>query len=229
MSYILDALKKAEAERHQGVIPTLHAQPAAALSSDIGVPGTRNRLVLILIGMLLIALGGLAWLRPWQTTAPVNVEASVPAPMPTPAAPAHIDTANAAPTIVAIAPDPVPAPATPAPAMAKPQPAAPVASTASGTRDNGLQAGKTAQTVINPPAVQQAASSNPAPTAIPGDIPSVSLGGYIYSDTPSERQLLVNKRLMHEGEEVMPGLVLEKMLPKAAVFNYRGYRYQVAY
>jgi general secretion pathway protein B len=35
--------------------------------------------------------------------------------------------------------------------------------------------------------------------------------------------------LRHEGEEVAPGLVLEKLQPKGAVMNYKGYRYRVAY
>ena len=53
--------------------------------------------------------------------------------------------------------------------------------------------------------------------------------GYIYSPNPAERLLLVDKMLRREGEEVAPGLVLDRLLPKAAIMNYRGYRYRVAY
>jgi general secretion pathway protein B len=60
-------------------------------------------------------------------------------------------------------------------------------------------------------------------------VPRVSFGGYMYSANPADRLLLVDKALRHEGEEVAPGLVLEKLLPKAAVMNYRGVRYRVAY
>ena len=60
MSYILDALKKAEAERHQGAVPTLHVQPAAALPADIDSSGGRKRLVLLAGGMLLAVSGILA-------------------------------------------------------------------------------------------------------------------------------------------------------------------------
>ena len=35
--------------------------------------------------------------------------------------------------------------------------------------------------------------------------------------------------LRREGEEVAPGLVLERLLPKAAIMNFRGYRYRVGY
>jgi general secretion pathway protein B len=67
------------------------------------------------------------------------------------------------------------------------------------------------------------------PDAIQRDIPRVSFGGYMYSANPADRLLLVDKALRHEGEEVGPGLFLEKLLPKAAVMNYRGIRYRVAY
>jgi general secretion pathway protein B len=60
-------------------------------------------------------------------------------------------------------------------------------------------------------------------------LPKVSLGGYIYSPNPADRLVLVDKMLRHEGEEVAPGLVLEKLLPNAAVMNYKGFRYRVAY
>ncbi|MCA1246964.1 general secretion pathway protein GspB [Massilia sp. MS-15] len=61
------------------------------------------------------------------------------------------------------------------------------------------------------------------------EIPKVTFGGYIYSPNPAERLLLVDKMLRREGEEVAPGLVLERLLPKAAILNYRGYRYRVGY
>jgi general secretion pathway protein B len=67
------------------------------------------------------------------------------------------------------------------------------------------------------------------PDAVQSSLPRVSFGGYMYSANPADRLLLVDKTLRHEGEEVAPGLVLEKLLPKAAVMNYRGVRYRVAY
>ena len=51
----------------------------------------------------------------------------------------------------------------------------------------------------------------------------------MYSKNPADRLLLIDKTLRHEGEEVAPGLVLEKLLPKAAVMNFKGYRYRVPY
>jgi general secretion pathway protein B len=51
----------------------------------------------------------------------------------------------------------------------------------------------------------------------------------MYSANPADRLILVDNILRHEGEEVAPGLVLEKLLPKGAVMIFRGYRYRVAF
>jgi len=67
------------------------------------------------------------------------------------------------------------------------------------------------------------------PEPIQRAIPPVTVGGYIYSRNAADRLLLVDKILRREGEEVAPGLLLEKLNPKEAVFNYKGYRYRVPY
>ena len=67
------------------------------------------------------------------------------------------------------------------------------------------------------------------PEAVRREIPQVAFGGYIYSPTPGESLLLVDKALRREGEQVAPGLVLERLMARAAVMNYRGTRYRVAY
>ena len=67
------------------------------------------------------------------------------------------------------------------------------------------------------------------PENIQREIPALTIGGYIYSGNQSERSILINNRLLHEGEEVEPSLVLEKMLPNEAVFSYKGHRYRISY
>ncbi|MRW88320.1 hypothetical protein GJ698_30005, partial [Pseudoduganella sp. FT26W] len=67
------------------------------------------------------------------------------------------------------------------------------------------------------------------PEPIQRAIPQVTVGGYIYSKNAADRLLLIDKILRHEGEEVAPGLILEKLQPKEAVFNFKGYRYRVPY
>jgi general secretion pathway protein B len=67
------------------------------------------------------------------------------------------------------------------------------------------------------------------PQNIQAELPAIVVNGYIYAKTPSDRSVLMNQKLLHEGDQVAPGLVLEKMLPKAAILNYRGYRFRVAF
>jgi general secretion pathway protein B len=67
------------------------------------------------------------------------------------------------------------------------------------------------------------------PDALQHEIPSIAVGGYIYSKNPADRLLLIDKVLRREGDEVAPGLVLEKLLPKSAVMSYKGQRYRHPY
>jgi general secretion pathway protein B len=67
------------------------------------------------------------------------------------------------------------------------------------------------------------------PEAVRREVPKVTFGGYMYSPNPADRLVLVDKTLRREGEEVAPGLMLEKLLPKGAVLNYRGNRYRVPF
>jgi general secretion pathway protein B len=90
-----------------------------------------------------------------------------------------------------------------------------------------------------PPAAAQTAGAagsdaalptlNALPDAVRGSVPKIAFGGYMYSANPADRLILVDNILRHEGEEVAPGLMLEKLLPKGAVMNFRGYRYRVAF
>jgi general secretion pathway protein B len=38
--------------------------------------------------------------------------------------------------------------------------------------------------------------------------------------------VIVNDKLLHEGDELLPGLKLEKILQDSLVFNYKGYRFK---
>lgn len=200
MSYILEALKKAQAERQLGAAPTLHAVPVGAAPA---AAVRKRRLPWLVIGGVALALAGAIAVWRMQTRAPkpaaVVVVATPPAPV-----------VAAPPPMVVVPPSaPKPPPVVKAAEPAAPKPA-PVAKTAA-------------------PVEEKLPSLRELPEAIRGSIPQVAFGGYMYSANPSDRLLLVDKALRHEGEEVAPGLVLEKLQPKAAVMNYKGYRYLVPY
>jgi general secretion pathway protein B len=65
--------------------------------------------------------------------------------------------------------------------------------------------------------------------ALQRELPPLAIGGSMYSDKASERMLLIDKRLLHEGEEVAPNLVLEKLMPKEAILRFRGTRFRIAF
>jgi general secretion pathway protein B len=209
MSYILEALKKAQAERQLGSAPTIHS-PQVVSSAPAGAAASRKPLLVGLgAGALVVGAGALFMWR--QAPAPVPASRTVAAPATAPQTLAVTAPPPPAPAPVR-APEPARARAA-APAVARPAPApaAPVAAAPKPAPEENL------------PFLQQ------LPDARQRDIPHVTFGGYMYSANPSDRLLIVDKALRHEGEEVAPGLVLEKLLPKAAVMNYRGTRYRVPY
>ena len=202
MSYILEALKKSQAERQLGSAPTLLAVPVgAAPASD----AARRPPAWSALFAVAVALALLAWWFQSSAVAPVARSqmqlAAVPAPLPA-ALPAAPPAVAAAPPL-AVVPSSVPLPK-PKPAPAPTSPAA-------------------------APEEEQLPSLRDLPEPIQHAVPPLVFGGYMYSTNPADRLLLIDKALRHEGEEVAPGLVLEKLLPKEAVMNYKGYRYRIPY
>ena len=53
--------------------------------------------------------------------------------------------------------------------------------------------------------------------------------GATYSENPAHRLLIVNGKVVKEGQEVEPGLVLEVISPRSAVFKRQGTRFNVNY
>ncbi len=235
MSYILEALKKAQAERQLGDTPTIHApQPAQAARAPAG-NGRKPLLAGLGIGALVVAVGGALLL--WrQALAPATAPA-VATVAAQPSAPAAAAAPAAVRTLEVSAPPPPPAVA--------PHPAAAAPHGREGGASTPAAPARVAAAAAAPPASAPAPQPPPRTTApapedslpflqqlpepLRSEVPRVAFGGYMYSANPADRLLLVDKTLRHEGEEVAPGLVLEKLLPRAAVMNYRGTRYRVGY
>jgi general secretion pathway protein B len=212
MSYILEALKKAQAERQLGNAPTIHAPQAVTPAPAVAAASRRPLVVGLGAGALVVVAGALVLWRHTPAPAPKPV---APAATAAPAAPAPETLVVSAPPAPAPTSAPVreraPAPPVAAPVPAPSRPAPAPAPVAKATPEDSL------------PFLQQ------LPDARQRDIPRVTFGGYMYSANAADRLLIVDKALRHEGEEIAPGLVLEKLLPKAAVLNFRGIRYRVAY
>ena len=216
MSYILEALKKAQAERELGSAPTIHAAPVHAAPAR---PAASRKPLLAGLGAGALIAGVVAFAVLRQSAPPqpqpvVVATAAAPQPRVVAATPPPVVEAPPAPKRPVAAakpsePRPQPKPERTEP-PARPDPAPVVAATPAPVEDSA------------PPLSQ-------LPEAIQREVPQIAVGGYIYSANPADRLLLIDKVLRREGEEVAPGLILERLLPKAAVMNYRGYRYRLPY
>lgn len=244
MSYILDALRRAQAERGRGSVPGLHtpASPVAVPTVQRAAPARG------LSWMVLAALAGVgaaagAW---WLVRAPsATVAAVVPAPapaIPAPAAPASAVPAQGA------APLPETAPATtPAPTPAR-APASASAPASKPTPERSARAEAPAPRPERSAPAPAAPARAPAPRAAPPapapqestgtvfaladlpasvreQLPTLQLAGVTYSSNPVYRMVIVNGQVLHEGDTAAPGLVLERIEPARTVWAFRGYRY----
>jgi general secretion pathway protein B len=121
----------------------------------------------------------------------------------------------------AAAPTPLPRVVSAPPTPALPQPTAPAAPPAAGA-----------------PAVERAAAAASAPRALTlaqltpeqrRDWPRLAIGGVVHSDNAASRFVVIDGRLVHEGEEAAPGLTVERIGAKAAILRWRGLRVELPY
>ncbi|MBE0474400.1 general secretion pathway protein GspB [Rhodoferax sp.] len=240
MSYILDALKRADTERERGAAPGLHTRHQMP-AGNADTPGER-RLVWMAAaaGLTLLVLATTFWL--WRTpyappaaaltptasavqtpAAPATVIPSKPRAAITPLAPVPIvvteaPVAKAKPaekanpkTVTVTAPPVVPAvPTTPTRAVAVTSPAAPAGTAASAST-----------------AAQAATLLSELPAELRNQIPKITITGSVYSDSPAQRLLLVNNLVLSQGGQVTPDLKLEEIQPRSSVFSYKGSRFRV--
>jgi general secretion pathway protein B len=225
MSYILDALRRADAERERGTVPSLHTQQFGVLPGDDEAP-PRPRLLIGAVVLLGLALAGvLAWTFlgssepppkpvPPVATAPATPLATTPPPTASTAFPAPRSVASApAPTVVARAPS------TPTVAAAPRPPARPAV-----RRETPATPSATAGV---PPAEDRIYSLAELPDAIRRELPKIAYGGGSYSPDKASRLAFLNGQVFHEGDTIAPGLVLRQVRQKGAILAYKGYRFEI--
>ncbi len=201
MSYILEALRRSQAERERGQVPGLHAQAGAvaALPAQRGGPPWRWVLPL---GALALAAAALAvWA--WRSAAAPSA-AALPPPAATAAPPA------AAPgplPLVVSAPPPVPPPG---PAEKPPAP------------------GTLSPAAATPVAAPRALRLSELSAEQRRELPSMSLGGSVWSDSALSRFVIVNGQVVREGETAAPGVVVESIGPKSVRLRWRDMRIELA-
>lgn len=222
MSYILDALKKADTERERSAVPGLHAQ------ADGGFGGSERRggmpwgWVALAAAVLLLALVAWWWFgrsepaaaaapAPLAQTAPTPVPSPTPQPMPVPAAsPPPAPRPAAPPTQAPIAHLPPPAPAAPAPTAPAGVPATPkVAAAPTSAAETRIPA------------------RNELPPEVRAALPPLNVSGAVYAPQPAGRLLFVNGLVLREGDALGDGLAVERIGPSASVLVFRGQRFEL--
>lgn len=243
MSYILDALKRADAERERGTVPGLHARQVIAPASQAAYSGQHR------VGMAVaatLALAGIAatglWI--WQTPdAPVRLASVKPAAAKPPASVPLVQPASTPPTppaTAALPSAPQPVPAAPRAALSSLPAVAPAASRPASRPTTPARAvAVQSQPRPQPDPAAKAAASQAAPpvvqllSGLPEDmrrqIPALAITGSVYSKNPDKRLLLVNNQVLGQGSLAAPEVTLEEIQAKSSVFSYRGTRFRVAH
>lgn len=256
MSYILDALKRADADRQRGTVPGLHARQVTTPASQ-AAPRARSRLWLA-AGAALVLAGVAAGLWVWRTPAggarlaaadlplarpaapaalaqPVPMPTPIPAsePAPQPAVPALRAVASSPSAVIPVTP--VPKPVLPAPAVGTQAPPKPKLDSVPKAAEQGA----TAPATPMPLPVAKAPASPAAPAAVPllselsedirRQIPPLVITGAVYSENPGQRLLLVNKQVLTQGSLAAPEVNLEEIRAQSSVFSFRGTRFRVAH
>lgn len=238
MSLILDALKKAEAERARQSGPTL-------LELRVTPPRRRWPAWTVMIGILLVAnivvVIGTA-LRPRSAVEPraaANPQPPVTA-VAAPAPPAAVPAVAAAPTSAATpaATPPIAQAAVPvAPTAIGSIPAAPAALVSSAATNSGDDANPADDEPAVPP--QRAAhvststarskpeSDLPSLSELGGDLPALRLDLHVYAERPADRYALINMHKAREGDTLPEGARVIAIDRDGVELSYRGTQFML--
>jgi len=183
VSLILDALRRSEAERRRGQVPTLldGSSPPRARTRSLWPVALGG-----LLGGLLLA-GGLVW---WLRPLPMPVTMALPQ--------APVASEPTAPLVLAAAPAPA-APAAPAtPAPAAPAPAAPKPIAAAALPSAWSAPGA---------AVDDLPISDLQPS-LRAALPPLRLSMHVYAEDPAQRFVIIDGQRLREGDALADGLHL---------------------
>lgn len=234
MSYILDALKKAEQERGIGQVPRL-----ASVQEE--PPRPRRGLAWLIGGALLLNALVLGWwLRPVTTPKVAPRPAHTTGAPATPTAATQPET-NAAvrsvPRVAASSPSaPLPATRITPPAVAGEPPISKQATYAGARKRVAPSVPPLRESSIEtravPKAPEPAVSSVPLLRDMPADfragVPPLNLDVHVYAAANAGRFVLINMKKYHEGDQLAEGPRLEEITPDGVILNYQGQQFRIA-
>lgn len=225
MSYILDALKKADRDRHLVGVPTLatvHRTPAPS----------RRRLLWPWIAGAVIVVNAGVWLWLLHPAPPVPLSrreqnlVTVPRAAPKPAAPVTA-TPNAAPQMSARADARTPpagekpAHVTSAGAAAPRSASPPKPATAPEKSPVRAVASAPVKPLERDPATPPASQGAPVPQEV---VAKLHLQVLVYSEVPAGRLVFINNQKYVEGQRIDANLVIERITSDGVFVSYQGKR-----
>lgn len=244
MSYILDALRRADSERERGAVPGLRAQPIPAPGLAPRARSSPGLWPWLTGALMIVVAGGAAWWGWHDERAPLakptnpvaaQVRGSVPDVAPLPGVPeVGVPRAATAAAPEAMAPAIVLALPNPPAAAVLPQ-RGPLAPNTPQTAARASTARTDPATGLRPPAASPPPTDGrvPALSELPDDVrrglPALVVSGATYSESPAHRMLIVNGQVFREGEEPAQGVVLERIQPRSAILRHKGTRFSMPY
>ncbi len=198
MSYILDALRKSEHERQ------VAAGQGAGMLHPIEIQRERKLWIPIGIALLITMMSAalIGWM--WSKTTVTEVAHMIEKPTVT-------IVSQPSATSVEVPPEPKLAPE--------------VKKLIPVIEPKKIRVPTTADIVkTSPPQIKELPNKiTPPVNADPlKDLPALNITGYIHN-SESGNLAMINNQLVHEGEEVSPGLRLVKILDDSAIFSYKGF------
>ena len=243
MSYILDALRRADAERERGAVPSLHSQQHAFTEDDAaprpaalaGLGGRRAR-----------ARGARGCSPGFSSAEPRRRRARPSKGRRRRCRPAC--RLQPAPPTAAVPAVPPEVSAAPPPRQRRLRGAASRGTAARGRGGRRLRDPRPPTTAAarqrrrrrseparRRPRRRRAAGPTRAlrqaelPEEIRRDLPKLVIGGSSYSGDAASRMVMINGQVFHEGDRLAPDLVLERIRHKSAVLAFKGWRYEVLF
>ena len=221
MSFILDALKKSEAERQRQAGPAL-------LEMRIVRPARRLPVWAVIVGVaLVVSVMVLAWVALRRTAAPASVAITAAAPQaaaPAAGAAGSASTAGTAPQ-QAVGPAATVLPGAAAPRLG----AAPFANDGAEPQNSAAAGDDNPADVAPAEAAPASASPNHSGTAglrnyaeLGGKLPELRLDLHVYAAKSADRYAFINMRKVREGDVTTEGVAVKEITPEGVVLEYQG-------
>ncbi|MBM4221225.1 MAG: hypothetical protein FJ170_04685 [Gammaproteobacteria bacterium] len=224
MSFILDALRKSDAERQRGAAPGLaDVRYAAGRRRNVWIP--------LLALVLTLNIGFMAWQWYAGKSSPAPAAAVEQSPPSVPAAPAvpatvPLDAPAAAPEVRALARETVPAEP-----VAVPEVESDLPGDAPAVQEAAVPVPAPANTA-QPPARPSKIIPDPGLPTLEQllgtgalELPPLNLDLLVYNESPAVRFVVINGRKYREGVPLTEGPTLESITPDNVILTSHGQRF----